>query len=154
MTQGAGMVAKTAKQTSTPDATLKRLGDVLVGTWDLSDGVTGQVTYEWMEGGFFLMQHVNFERLGQTHRGLEIIGRERAFGAMEPGEDIKSRYYDNMGYTFDYVYELQDETLTIWGGEKASPAYFRGTFSADGNVLKGAWVWPGGGYESTAVRVT
>ncbi len=55
---------------------------------------------------------------------------------------------------FDYVYELKGDTLTIWGGEKGSPAYYKGTCSDDGNTLSGAWVYPGGGeYESTATRV-
>jgi hypothetical protein len=54
----------------------------------------------------------------------------------------------------DYVYELDGDTLTIWGGEKGSPAYYRGTFSEDGNSATGAWVYPGGGYESTMTRIT
>jgi hypothetical protein len=112
------------------------------------EGVTGQVRYEWMEGGFFLMQHVDLD----DNKGLEIIGQLRLFGEA-PSEDIKSRYYGSMGATFDYVYELDGDTLTIWGGEKGSPAYYRGTFSSDGNTLSGAWVYPGGGYESTSMRV-
>ncbi len=132
-----------------PSAAMKRLGDALVGTWKVSGGAVGQVRYEWMEGGFFLMQHVD---LGDN-TGLEIIGHEQKFG--EPaGEDIKSRYYGSGGETFDYVYELDGDTLTIWGGEKGSPAYYKGTFSADGNTLTGGWVYPGGGgYESTSTRV-
>jgi hypothetical protein len=52
------------------------------------------------------------------------------------------------------VYELEGDTLTIWAGEQGSPAYYRGTFSADGNSCAGAWVYPrGGGYESTMTRV-
>ena len=43
--------------------------------------------------------------------------------------------------------------LTIWAGEKDSPAYYKGRFSADGNTATGAWVYPGGGYESTMTRV-
>ena len=155
MTQDA-VITVTSQQSPkspTPDAALKRLGDALVGTWRLFGGVKGEVQYEWMEGGFFLMQHVNLEQYGQALKGVEIIGRERGFEAAEPGADIQSRYYDNMGNTFDYVYELDDGILTIWGGEKGSPAYFSGTFSAEGNILSGSWVWPGGGYETTAVRV-
>ena len=45
-----------------PDATLKRLGR-LVGTWQVSGEAHGTVTYEWMEGGFFLIQHID---LGQA----------------------------------------------------------------------------------------
>ena len=59
-----------------------------------------------------------------------------------------------MGDTFDYTYEVDDDTLTIWGGEKGSPAYFQGKWSDDGNTNTGAWVYPdGGGYESTMTRV-
>jgi hypothetical protein len=132
-----------------PDPALKRMGDRLVGAWRVSGGIQGEVRYEWMEGGFFLMQHVD---LGHN-KGLEIIGHLRLFGE-EPSADIKSRYYGSMGETFDYVYELEGDTLTIWGGEKGSPAYYQGMFSADGNTLSGAWVYPGGGgYESTATRI-
>lgn len=138
-----------ADSSKNPDPVLRQLGDRLVGTWNVTGGTLGQVRYEWMEGGFFLMQHVD---LGDN-RGLEIIGHVQLFG-QEPSEDIKSRYYGGGGETFDYVYELEGDTLTIWGGEKGSPAYYKGTFSPDGNTLSGAWVFPGGGgYESTATRV-
>jgi hypothetical protein len=36
--------------------------------------------------------------------------------------------------------------------EKGSPAYFKGTWSEDGDTLDGAWVYPGGGYPSTMTR--
>ena len=144
------------QQTPTPNPDLKSL-DRLVGTWAVFDpngagGVQGRITYEWMEGGFFLMQHVDLAHGEQKIKGIEIIGHERAFGA-EPSADIKSRFYDTLGNTLDYVYELEGDTLTIWGGEKGSPAYFKGTFSDDGSTLTGGWVYPGGGYESTMTRV-
>jgi hypothetical protein len=105
-----------------------------------------------MEGGFFLSQHVDLEQYGQKIKGFEIIGHEHPFGA-EPSEEIKSRFYDNMGNTLDYVYELEGDTLTIWGGQKGSPAYSKGTFSDDGNTLSSEWVYPGGGgYQSTMTR--
>lgn len=136
-----------------PSAELKKL-DRLVGTWKTSGGVEGQVRYEWMEGGFFLLQHVDFDHDGHRIKGIEVIGHERPFGATEPSEDIKTRFYDSTGNTLDYVYELEGDTLTIWGGQKGSPAYFRGDFSADGNTLSGAWVYPGGGgYSATMTRV-
>ncbi|HUG82966.1 MAG TPA: hypothetical protein VMM13_00290 [Euzebya sp.] len=125
----------------------------LVGRWRISGGAEGTVTYEWMEGGFFLVQHVDLVQYGQRITGIEIIGHERDFG-VEPGEDIRSTFYDSAGDTLRYVYELDGETLTIWGGEKGSPAYYRGEFSAAGATLAGAWVYPGGGgYESTATRI-
>jgi hypothetical protein len=142
----------TYPQPPAPDPDLKGL-ERLVGTWTISGGAQGTATYEWMEGGYFLVQHVDLEQYGQQTKGIEIIGHERPFGA-EPGPDIRSRFYDNQGNTLDYVYELEGDTLTIWGGEKGSPAYYRGQFSEDGDTLTGAWVYPGGGgYESTATRV-
>ena len=119
----------------------------------MSGGAQGKVTFEWMEGGYFLIQHVDLEQYGQKIKGIEIIGHERQFGA-EPSEEIKSRFYSNMGDTLDYVYELEGDTLTIWGGEKGSPAYYRGTFGEDGDTLTGAWHYPGGGgYEAISTRV-
>jgi hypothetical protein len=141
------------QETPVPSPALKRL-DRLVGTWKVSGpSIAGNVSYEWMEGGFFLIQHVDFDHDGRKIKGIEIIGHERKFGEA-PSEDIKSRYYDSQGDTLDYVYELEGDTLTIWGGERGSPAYFKGTFSSDGNTCAGAWVYPGGGgYESTMTRV-
>jgi hypothetical protein len=142
-----------AQEVAGPDSDVRNL-DRLVGTWNVSGpDIEGQVIYEWMEGGYFLIQHVDFVHGGRKIKGIEIIGRLRPFGG-EPSEDIKSRYYDALsGDTLDYVYELEGDTLTIWGGEKGSPAYYKGTFSADGNICAGAWVYPGGGgYESTMTR--
>ena len=52
------------------------------------------------------------------------------------------------------VLEVEGDTLTIWGGEWGSPAYYRGIFSKDGTTLTGAWHYPGGGgYEATSTRV-
>ncbi|HYH31349.1 MAG TPA: hypothetical protein VD903_13250 [Pseudonocardia sp.] len=126
----------------------------LVGTWKVTGGAEGTVTYRFLEGGFFLLQDIDLEQFGERITGLEVIGRERPFGAEEPGTDLKARVYDNHGNTLDYVYEPEGDTLTIWGGEKGSPAYFRGTWSPAGDVLAGKWVYPGGGgYESTMTRV-
>ena len=140
------------QQPPEPDPDLKSL-DRLVGSWEISGGAQGKTTYEWMEGGFFLIQRVDLEQHGQKIKGIEIIGHERPFGA-EPSEEIRSRFYSNTGDTIDYVYELEGDTLTIWGGEKGSPAYYRGTFSDEGDSLSGAWHYPGGGgYEATSTRV-
>jgi len=136
----------------TPNPDLKSL-EKLVGTWRQSGGIDGEITYEWMEGGFFLIQRVDLDHDGHKIKGLEIIGHLQLFGE-EPSKDIKSRFYGSGGETFDYVYEVEGDTLTIWGGERGSPAYYKGQFSKDGNTLTGGWVYPGGGgYEATSTRV-
>jgi len=136
-----------------PNPDLKSL-EKLVGTWKVSGPeIKGKVTFEWMEGGFFLIQHFDFIQGGHKVKGMEVIGHIQPFGE-EPSKDIRSRIYDTMGNTFDYTYEVNDETLMIWGGERGSPAYYEGKWSDDGNINTGAWHYPdGGGYESTMTRV-
>ncbi|SDL67262.1 hypothetical protein [Nonomuraea jiangxiensis] len=136
------------------DAQLQAL-DRLVGTWRVTGGSEGTVTYRWLEGGHFLVQDVDLTQEGMRIKGMEVIGRERPFGADAPGADLRSWYYDSQGSTFAYVYELEGDTLTIWSGEKGSPAYYKGTFDAAGTSVTGAWVYPGGGgYDSAMTRVS
>ena len=136
-----------------PNADLNGL-QKLIGTWKQSGGVNGEISYEWMDGGFFLMQRVDLEQYGQPIKGVEIIGHLQPFGEA-PSDEIRSRFYSSLdGMTLDYVYEVEGDTLTIWGGEKGSPAYFKGQFSEDGNTLSGNWVYPGGGgYEAISTRL-
>jgi hypothetical protein len=145
--------AQAHQQPPEPSSELKSLGERLVGTWEMSGEVQGTVTYEWMEGGFFfLIQHVDLEQYGQRIKGIEIIGHARPFGAA-PSEEIKSRFYSNTGDTLDYVYELEGNTLTIWGGDRGSPAYAKSEFSEDDKTGSGEWVYPGGGgYRFTMTR--
>jgi hypothetical protein len=141
-----------APQAPKPNPDLKSL-ERPIGTWRVSGDAQGEIKYEWNEGGFFLMQHFDLLHNGRRNKGIEIIGHlHPLFG--EPGNDIKTRVYNLLdGLTLDYVYELEGDTLTIWGGEKGSPAYYKGTFSKDGNTLTGAWVYPGGGYKTTTTRI-
>ena len=134
-----------------PNADLRSL-DRLVGTWRLSEETSGTERFEWLEGGRFLLQHVDMTLHGHAVKCLEVIGHLKPFGE-EPSPDIWSRIYDAEGNTFDYVYEIEGDTLTIWAGGRGSPAYFRGEFSADGRTNVGGWVYPdGGGYRSTMTR--
>lgn len=136
-----------------PNPDLKSL-DRLVGTWKLSGpDLSGQITFEWMEGGFFLLQRVDFVHDGRPIKGIEIIGHNQPFGG-EPSAEIKSHWFGNTGETYEYTYEVDDETLTIWGGDKGSPAYYQGAWSKDGTTNTGGWVYPGGGgYRATMTRV-
>jgi hypothetical protein len=137
--------------TPAPTAGLKAL-DRLVGEWTVTGGAEGVVKYEWMEGGYFLLQTVELEHSGHQVSGVEIIGNLRPFG--EPtSADVHSRFYGSTGDTLDYTYELDGDKLTIWGGAKGSPAYFEGTFTDADQVMAGAWIYPGGGgYDSTMTR--
>ena len=132
---------------SEPHPSLRQL-DALVGTWQVSGPeVSGQVSFRWLDGGFFLAQDVDMVQGGATIKGLEIIGHD------EESDALASHYFDNAGNHFTYAWELEGDRLTIWFGPAGSPGVFRGTFAGDRNSLSGAWTWPGGGYESTMTRV-
>lgn len=140
-------------QPTGPSPDLKRL-ERLVGTWAMSGDVGGTVTYAWMEGGYFLLQHIALvQEDGHMTTGLEVIGHLQPYNEA-PSADIHSRYYSGSGETLDYVYELDGDTLTIWMGERDSPAYYRATLSSDNTTLNGAWHYPGGGgYTANATRI-
>lgn len=135
-----------------PNPRLRTL-DPLVGRWAITGDAQGETTYEWMDGGFFLLQRGRLTRDGRTHSFLEVIGFERGFGATEPAADITSRVYTTTGDTLDYTYEADEETVTIWGGSKGSPAAFRAHWDENRRVLRGAWEWPGGGYATVMTRI-
>lgn len=128
--------------------------DRLAGTWRISGDAEGTCRYEWADGRRFLVQHFDIVREGRPIKGLEVIGRLHPLGG-EPSTEIRTRVYSYLdGLTIDYVYELEGDTLTIWGGEKGSPAFYRAIFSPDGGVLTGAWQWPGGGYATVTTKVS
>ena len=142
-------VADAGTTTATdPRAAALRTLDRLVGTWTVSgpDDLSGQVRYEWMDGGGFLVQHVDLCSAGERTRGVEYIGYD------ETGGELRSHFLGAGGEVLEYTYRLDGDLLTIWFGGTDSPARFDGRFSADGATNHGAWQWPGGGYASTMTR--
>jgi hypothetical protein len=100
-----------------------------------------------MEGDAFLVQTVDLVGEDGDTRGVEYIG-------WDPGsQTLRSHYFGHSGESLEYTYDLTGDTLTIWFGDKDSPARFVGTFDAAGNRNTGGWQWPGGGYESTMTRI-
>lgn len=136
------------QQPAGPNPALRSL-DRLVGAWDVSGpGISGRVAFEWMEGGFFLIQRVDLDHGGDRIRGVEYIGFDEESGS------LKSHFFGNAGGILEYAYEVEGDTLKIWFGDVGSPARFEGRFSDDGDTNTGGWTWPGGGYESTMSRAT
>lgn len=133
---------------TTPREALNSL-DVMIGTWRV-DGPTveGQVSFEYMEGGAFVMQRVDLMHDGHWHRGIEVIGFEEETGS------LRSRYYGNVGIELEYEWEIEGGALTIWFGRRGSDNRFEGLISYDGDSIVGAWTWPGGGgYRATMTRI-
>lgn len=143
--------SNTPAEVKGPSVHLKKFSP-LIGTWKLSGDSQGTVKYESIADGFFLMQTIDIHVFGHNVKGIEVIGHLQPF-MQSPSEDVHSRAYDNSGNTFDYIYELEGDTLTIWGGAKGSSSYFKGKFNEDFTVNTGAWIYPGGGYQSTMTKI-
>jgi hypothetical protein len=95
--------------------------DKLVDSWVVSGEAERTVVYEWTEGGFFLLQHVD---LG-GNKGLEVIGHEHRYGE-DPSTDIRSRYYGfSEGETLDYTYEIKGRHAHHLDGRAELPRVLR-----------------------------
>jgi hypothetical protein len=151
--EGAAMGAPTAPQRH---HRLREL-DVLEGTWritghDLDGGspFTGTMTRRWLPGGYFLVQEMSLD--GEDATGTEYIGYDYTQDA------LRSMLFSPEGpgpfcsFALEYVWQIEGDALTIWHGERGSPARFTGHIHRDAGVIEGQWEWPGGGYHATAAR--
>jgi hypothetical protein len=95
------------------DPMLERF-DALIGTWateathPLFDGVVlGSVTFEWLEGGrFLIMRSRNEHELFPD--AISVIG------APENGDGLVMEYFDSRGVRRTYGISLDDGVLRIW----------------------------------------
>ncbi len=132
---------------SHPSDSLNQL-DPLVGKWKVNGSfVEGLVAFAWMEGGFFMIQHVELHRGDATIKGVEYIRFD------EDTKSLKSHYMDNLGSNFTYTWSVEGRAIRIWFGDQGSENFFVGTFDEDMNSFSGRWQWPGGGYEATMTRM-
>jgi hypothetical protein len=88
--------------------------EALIGTWDteakhrlVDDVVLGSVTFEWLEGGHFVVQH--------SHTDHELfpdaIG---VIGAPESGDGLVLEYFDSRGVRRTYRVSIEDGVLRWW----------------------------------------
>jgi hypothetical protein len=88
--------------------------DALIGTWateathPLIDAVvSGTVTFEWLEGGHFLVQ--------RSHNDHELFPDAICvIGAPENGEGLVMEYFDSRGVRRTYGVSLDDGVLRYW----------------------------------------
>jgi hypothetical protein len=82
---------------SKPYAQLRQLKP-LVGRWRVSGSFfQGSLVFEWMAGGFFLVQHVDGHAGSNPIRGVEYIGFD------EDTETLRSHHMDTRGDNFTYT---------------------------------------------------
>ena len=126
-----------AMQMPTPDPALKRL-DKLVGSWTIKgrtldsneDNISGRTTFEWLPGGFFLLQRFEMNFAGFEIQSLELIGYDPST------EAFSSLVYSNLApFALPYQWDLQDSVLKI----STEASTFEGTFNEEGDIFSGGW---------------
>jgi hypothetical protein len=121
--------------------------DALVGGWEtqathrLSPGtiVRGSATFEWLEGGHFLIWRARNEHLDFPD-SIAIFGcvapdDADAFGAADGGCTL--RYFDSRGVARSYALAAEPGVWTFWRDWPGFAQRFTGTLSADGNTIDG-----------------
>jgi Protein of unknown function (DUF1579) len=131
-----------AQTQPSPDPALGRL-DRLVGRWTLrghlvgsdEENITGEIAFQWLEGGFFLQQDAEIDFAGMFKvNARELIGYDPAT------EAFASYVYSNFSpEPLPYTWDLRDDTLTISVSHGPLDATFNGEFSDDGDSFAGGW---------------
>jgi hypothetical protein len=111
--------------------------DALIGTWateathPLFEGVVpGSITFEWFEGGHFLV-----ERSQNDHElfpdAISVIG------APEGGGGLVMEYFDSRGVRRTYRVSLDDGVLRMWRDDPGFAQRFCATLGHD--QFEGRW---------------
>ena len=111
--------------------------DVVIGTWDteathpmLDVVVPGVSTFEWLEGGRFLVQRSSNEH-AQFPDAIWVTG------APETGDGLVTEYFDTRGVRRTYRASLDDGVLRLWREQPGFDQRFSATLGADS--FEGLW---------------
>jgi len=122
--------------------------ELLVGSWEMearfAEGAfgpgsppvvnrDGRTTFEWLDGGFFLVQRWAVDH-PVAPDGIAIIG------ANDDGALVQ-HYFDSRGVARRYTMTLDGHTWTLLRetGTEYFHQRYRGVISDDGNSIDGAW---------------
>jgi hypothetical protein len=105
--------------------------DALIGTWateathPLVDAVVpGGVTFEWLEGGHFLVQ--------RSHNDHEFFPAAICIiGAPESGDGLVMEYFDSRGVRRTYGISFDDGVLRVWRDAPGFDQRFSATVARD-----------------------
>jgi hypothetical protein len=105
--------------------------DALIGTWDteathpLVDAVVpGTITFEWLEGGHFVVQRSHNEH-ELFPDAICVIGRP------ETGEGLVMEYFDSRGVRRTYGISLENGVLRMWRDHPGFDQRFSATLADD-----------------------
>jgi hypothetical protein len=122
------------------DCALKRL-DRLVGRWSMEGHlvgsgettITGETSFRWLPGSFFLEQRTQMNFMGLKIDSLELIGYD------PESNTFPSTVFSNMSLTpLPYRWDVQGERVTIAVSYGPLDATFTGSWREDG-TFSGRW---------------
>ena len=105
--------------------------EALIGTWtteathpQFEGAVSGRITFEWLEGGHFVVQR------SRTDHDL-FPDAICVIGAPEDGDGLVMEYFDSRGVRRTYGISLDDGVLRIWRDHPAFAQRFSATLGDD-----------------------
>jgi len=124
------------------NAALERL-HVFVGEWELeitsmsfeedkTAVVRGRASFEWIEGGAFLLEHSEVANT-DFPRPVSIIGPD------DSAEAYSMLYFDSRGVSRIYQMSFSENVWKLWRDFPGFSQRFIGSFSADGNTIAARW---------------
>jgi hypothetical protein len=110
----------------------------LVGTWStvgthpLVPGTTfhGRTTFEWIEGGAFLLMRSRIDEPG-IPSGIAVFGTDDTTG------ECSMLYFDERGVSRRYEVSLREREWKWWRDAPGLSQRFTGAISADGRTIVG-----------------
>jgi hypothetical protein len=115
--------------------------EALIGEWTMElthpavEGgavIRGQTTYEWLEGGRFLIQ-----RAANDHP--DVPDSISVIGVMEGDTDLSMQYFDSRGVHRIYAIGFDGKDLTIAREAPEFSQRLSATLGDDGSTLAGVW---------------
>jgi hypothetical protein len=131
------MAGSVNHEAAKPNPALEPLS-VLVGTWNtvgthpLVPGTTfhGRTTFDWLEGGAFLIMHSQIDEPG-------IPSAIAVFGSDDTTGECSMLYFDERGVSRRYEVSLRERVLRWWRDDPAFSQRFTGAIAADGRTIVG-----------------
>jgi hypothetical protein len=115
----------------------------LIGVWDIeissmsfrtdSSAVErGRSSFDWLEGGAFLVQHSEISA-SDFPRSMAVMGADDEAGT------YRMLYYDSRGVSRIYRMTFSGEIWTLWRDFPGFSQRFHGMFSEDGRSITARW---------------
>ena len=126
-----------SREAAIPNPALEPL-EALVGSWDtvgthsMIPGTTlhGRASFEWLEGGAFLIVRSEIDEPG-IPTGIAIIGSDDTMA------QLFMLYFDERGVSRMYDVSWRDNVLKWWRDAPGFAQRFTGTLSDDRNTMVG-----------------